>query len=84
MTIMGYKINIVDKAKEDIKTFTTMISISKQKGYIKKILLKGTESEHQRVKPFSNAGALQRHPVGEKKPNAFQLIKDDFKATRRK
>lgn len=64
---MGYKTNTVDKAKEDIKTFMTMISISKQKGYIEKIFLKGTESEHQRVKPFSNAGALQRHHVGKKK-----------------
>lgn len=45
----------------------TMISISKQEGYIKKIFFKGTESERQRVKPFSNAGALQRHHVGGKK-----------------
>lgn len=63
---MGYKTNIVDKAKEDIKTFTTMISISKQESCIKKRFLKGTESEHQRVKPFSNPGALQRRHVGEK------------------
>lgn len=61
-----------------------MISISNQEGYIKKRFLKGTESEHQRVKAFSNAGALQRHHVGEKKTNACQLIKDNFKATRRK
>lgn len=47
MTIMGYKMNIVDKAKEDIKTFMTIILISKQVGYIKKRCLKGTESEHQ-------------------------------------
>lgn len=63
---MGYKMNIVDKAKEDTKTFMTMILISKYESYIKKIFLKGTESEHQRVKPFSNAGVLQRYHVGEK------------------
>lgn len=79
---MGYKMNIVDKPKEDIKTFMTIILTSKQEGYIKKRFLKGTESEHHRVKPFSNAGALQRHHVGEKNPHACQVIKDNFKATR--
>lgn len=64
---MGFKTNIVDKAKEDTETFMTMTSISKQEGCIKKRFFKGTESEHQRVKPFSNAEALQRHHIEEKK-----------------
>lgn len=60
-----------------------MIFISNQEGYTKqKRFLKGTESKHQTVKPFLNAGIFQRQHAGEKN-NACQLLKD-IKETRRK